>query len=639
MARSPPGSTGRHDLRNGPQGFGTSLRRPANVLSAWASAIAVVLTIGSIGYVVAMKSGLDRLQVVAAHRLDVVAASLDGELARFEYLPSLLEMNPSVSRLIDTPSDSDLRNEVNLYLHGINATAGATTVYVLNRAGLCLAASDWNEPGTPLGANLSFRPYMREALAVGHGRFYGVGITSGLAGYYMSYALQSRGQQHGVATVKITLDKTERAWSKLPGNVVAIDERGVAILSSQPAWKFRPVTPLTQRLRDDIANARPYGKAELLPLDWKVEERLSAETAIVSLGGTRYFSATRELEHAAWKLVVLEDTAATYAAARNLGVTVALITSVLLLLAVLQWQRQRSVRHRLVNQAALQAAHDALESRVNERTAELVEANEHLAEEVGSRKAIESHLRATQDELVHAGKMAVLGQLSAGMVHEINQPLAAMRTLSDNACAFIGQGRTDEACSNLRRVAQLTDRLGSVARQLTVFAHKARQPPKPAVLQHALASAQFLLSHRLRERDVEIETSISPEDLAALADEVRLEQVLVNLIGNGIDAVSGGPVRRIRVEATQAGGRCIVSVSDTGPGIRADVLSRLFEPFVTTKVAGAGLGLGLVISAHIVRDSGGSLKASNLDGGGARFVIDLPLAGGAHTLNKEPQHG
>jgi two-component system, NtrC family, C4-dicarboxylate transport sensor histidine kinase DctB len=283
----------------------------------------------------------------------------------------------------------------------------------------------------------------------------------------------------------------------------------------------------------------------------------------------------------------------------------------------------------LANQAALQAAHDALESRVTERTAALVEANEQLADEVGSRKVIESNLRATQDELVHAGKMAVLGQLSAGMVHEINQPLAAMRTLSDTACMLIGLGRTDEACSNLRRVAQLTDRLGSVTRQLTVFAHKARQPPKPAVVQRAVASAQFLLSHRVRERDVEIETSISPADLAALADEVRLEQVLVNLIGNGIDAVSGEPMRRIYIEAKQAGGRCVISVSDTGSGIRADVLSRLFEPFVTTKAAGAGLGLGLVISTHIVRDSGGSLRAANLDDGGACFVIDLPLASGA----------
>ena len=592
----------------------------------WGAAITVVLTVGLIGYTLARVSGLEHLRVLAEHRLDVVAASLDGELARFEYLPSLLEMNSSVSRLIDAPASGDLRNEVNLYLHGINATAGATTVYVLNQAGLCLAASDWDEPGTPLGTNLSFRPYMRDALAFGKGRFYGVGITSGLAGYYMSYALQSNGRQHGVATVKISLDKTEQAWRKLPGNVLVMDERGVSILSSQPTWKFRPLVPLTQRLRDDIATARPYGKAELVPLDWKGEASVPGETAIANLGGTRYFTVNRKLQHATWSLIVLEDTAPTYSAARNLGVTAALITAVLLLLAILQWQRQRSLRHRLANQAALQAAHDALESRVKDRTAELVEANEHLADEVSSRVAIESNLRATQDELVHAGKMAVLGQLSAGMVHEINQPLAAMRTLSDNACVFIGQGRSDEACSNLRRVAQLTDRLGLVTHQLTVFAHKARQPPKPAVIQHAIAGAQFLLSHRLRERDVELETKLWPASLAALTDEVRLEQVLVNIIGNGIDAVSDRPVRRIVIEAKQTGDRCVLTVTDTGTGIRADVLSRLFEPFVTTKSVGTGLGLGLVISAHIVRDSGGTLRAANLDAGGACFVIELPVA-------------
>lgn len=625
MVRSAVGSAG-DGTRACHQPGPAWLRTPGEALPIWTTASVLVLAAGLAAYAAALDTALDRLQVVAAHRLDVLAASLDGELARFEYLPSLLEMNPGVARLVDAPEDVDLRREVNLYLHGINATSGATTVYVLDQAGLCISASDWNMPGTPLGMNLSFRPYMRDALTTGHGRFYGVGVTSGLAGYYMSYALQSGGRQHGVATVKISLDKAESAWSKLPGHVLVLDERGVAILASRSAWKYRPTAPLTERLRHDITEARPYGKATLVPLDWRVEEGPTGDTSIVEMAGIRYLAATRELRHAAWKLIVLEDTAPTYGTARTFGATAALLTSVVLLLASLRWQRRRSIHHRLANQAALQAAHDALESRVEQRTAELREANVHLAGEVISRRQIELDLLATQDELVHAGKMAVLGQLSAGMVHEINQPLAAMRTLSDNACVFIQQGRMEDACSNLRRVAQLTDRLGSVTGQLRGFAYKSRQLDRPAVVRVALANAQFLLAHRLREWQVDLVVAIDPPDLAVSADEVRLEQVLVNLIGNGIDALSAVSRRRIVVEASRSGERCQIVVSDTGPGIPAVVLARMFEPFMTTKSTGAGLGLGLVISAHIVRDSGGTLQAHNIEGGGARFAIDLPLA-------------
>lgn len=610
--------------------------RPAYAFSVWTSALAFVLAGGLVAYVAASRTGSARLEDLTAHRLDVVAAGLDGELARFDYLPSLLEMNPSIARLIDAPADAGLRDEVNFYLHGINATAGATTLYVLNREGLCIAASDWNQPGTPLGADLSFRPYMREALATGRGRFYGVGITSGLAGYFMSYALQDHGHEHGVATVKISLDSTGRSWEKSPGSVLLLDERGVTILSSHADWKYRPLAALSQRVLDDIADARPYGKAGLVPLDWQVEQQLSADTAIANLGGTQVFAATRALRQAKWKLIVLEDMAPVQLAARHAGITAALTLSVLLLLASQQWQRHRALRCRLASQADLQSAHDALEARVAERTAEMVDANARLAGEVRTRKDVELHLRATQDELVHAGKMAVLGELSAGMVHEINQPLAAMRTLSDNACVLIMHGRFDEVRGNLQRIAQLTDRLGLVTSQLKVFAHKAPRPLAPASLQQAIANAHFLLAHRLRRSEVEMSASVQPPSLTALADDARLEQVLVNIIGNGIDAVAGGAVRRVYVEAVAAGERCVVTISDTGPGIRQDLLSRLFEPFVTSKPAGAGLGLGLMISAHIVREFGGSLRASNHGAGGARFVMELPLAAATFP---EPAHG
>lgn len=603
------------------------MRRAAlRTVLGWIAAPAIIAGAAVVAHGFAWRTGLERLSDATQHRLDMISAQLDGQLTRFGHLPTLLEMTPSVFRLLAAPNDPKLREEVNEYLNGVNATTGAANLYVLDRSGTGVAASDWNTPGTPIGTDLSFRPYVRDALAHGRGSFYGVGITSGRAGYYLSYALRERGDLRGVATVKIDLEYSERAWSKLPGIVLLADERDVVILSTQARWKYRPLAPLSPDALADIATTRQYGEAELAPLQWNVTQRLNPDAEILDLAHTRYLASTRRVNRGQWRLMVLDDLTPVRATARLTAIAAALAMAVLCLIGVTLWQRQRALRSKLASRAALQAANDSLESKVAERTGELHRANTLLASEVEVRKAIEADLRATQNELVHAGKMAVLGQMSAGMVHELNQPLGALRTLSDNACVLLDQDRFDAVRANLQRIAHLVDRLGRLTTQLKAFAHKSNTPPEAVSIRQAIADALFLVSSRLREHGVEMEVQVDPPELAAWAEDARLGQVLVNLLGNAIDAMTNAPVRRLRVHAEAFGDRCVIEVSDSGPGIRADILPRLFEPFTTTKSAGAGLGLGLMISAHIVRDFGGSLRAANLETGGACFVIELPLA-------------
>ena len=218
--------------------------------------------------------------------------------------------------------------------------------------------------------------------------------------------------------------------------------------------------------------------------------------------------------------------------------------------------------------------------------------------------------------------------MSAGLVHELNQPLAAMRALSDNACVLIESRRDEEARGNLRRIGKLVDRLGKLTRQLKLFSRKwsGGAAPVPVVVRAVIASARELQAEHIRESGVEVELKIEPPALKVLADEAALEQVFVNLMDNAIDAMSDAPARRLRIDAQVQGGRCVVTISDSGPGIRDDILPRLFAPFVTSKAAGAGLGLGLLVSANIVRDFSGSLRGWNMEGGGACFEIELPLA-------------
>jgi two-component system C4-dicarboxylate transport sensor histidine kinase DctB len=278
---------------------------------------------------------------------------------------------------------------------------------------------------------------------------------------------------------------------------------------------------------------------------------------------------------------------------------------VLLLVAVALWQRRRAVRQKLANQAALQAAHDTLESTVVARTAQL---------------------RAAQGELVHAGKMAALGQMSAGVVHELNQPLTAMRTLSESATILLDKSRLDDVRGNLERIRGMVDRLARLTSQLRTFAYKGELPLAPVQLSHAIADAQVIVADASKKQRVTIEVDVQPPALRVMAEDAALGSVLANLMRNAIDAMQDAPVRTLRLEARPKEGRVLLSVTDTGSGIRPDVLPRLFEPFVTGKAAGSGLGLGLVISAQLVRSMDGSLRAANLESGGACFVIDLPAA-------------
>jgi two-component system, NtrC family, C4-dicarboxylate transport sensor histidine kinase DctB len=581
-----------------------------------AIALALVVAASWIGYAVAFYRGLDHLHAAAQQRLAVEAARLDGYLSRFEYLPSLLETSPNVFRLLGAPADPALRQTVSLYLKSINLLAGADNLYVLGVSGEALAAADFEQPGTPVGRNLSYRPYMSEALASGRGAFFGVGITSGRAGYYLSYALKDGGgTTRGVAAVKVNLDSFERDWRNIESGVLLIDERGVAILASRDEWRLRPIEPLSPQLQDDISRSRPYGNSDLKPLGWTFVDQFSDGAARVTAGnGAAYTVSERPINHGLWKLVLLDDEAPTRQTALIIGAMSGLTSLVALLALGLVEQRRREIKQRLASQAALQAANDMLEIRVQERTAEL---------------------RAAQDELVHAGKLAALGQMSAGIVHELNQPLAALQTAADNAVLLVDRGSIGDARGNLTRIGELVRRLGRLTSQLRVFAYKSNSPLDMVSVEHAVAESLKIVAARVKEGGVDVVTDIDA-NLCVVADQTRLEQLLCNIVGNALDAVESVERKSILIRATREEGqtaRCRIAISNSGPAIASDVLQRMFEPFVTTKPAGKGLGLGLMLSNHIAHSFGGELRARNLMPCGAEFVVLLPLtdiAGASH---------
>jgi two-component system C4-dicarboxylate transport sensor histidine kinase DctB len=242
-------------------------------------------------------------------------------------------------------------------------------------------------------------------------------------------------------------------------------------------------------------------------------------------------------------------------------------------------------------------------------------------------------LRAAQDDLVQASKLAALGQMSAALAHEINQPLAALQTFLASSRLLLERGEDGRVQGNIDRMEKLIARISGLTQHLKRFARKSPPQRAPLPLLGAVRNAVALFENRLRLEGIDLSIAV-PEGLTVLGDEVRLEQVLVNLIGNALDAIAGAPLRRIRITAGGDGRTIHLSIGDSGPGFAPEALPRLFTPFFTTKPPGQGLGLGLVVSKGIVEDMGGTLTLENRPDAetGARFILSLPSA-------EEPSHG
>lgn len=552
-----------------------------------------------------MAAGISRDALLdqAGPKRDLYVAGLRSELTRHETTPAILGLSRTLRTALQSPDDPAAVEAANIYMEQIAARTGAAALYLLDSGGTTLAASNWRQADSFVGRNFAYRPYFRDALSGGVGRFYGVGTTSREPGHYFARALDEGGLTLGITVVKVSLAPVEKSWAGLSDRILVVDGNGVVILSSVPDWTFRTLAPLSEAEKVRLADTRQYEGVALRALDW----RPGADGTVTLAGDARtYLASDSAVEGTPWRLYLLSSLDGV-AMARTVGRVGGVGVAALCLLGWLYWRQRRRTRRAWERSAA------ALEREVAARTAELLAANEDL--------------RRAQDDLVQAAKLAALGQLSAGITHELNQPLAALRTFSDNAAAFLERGRLERVEENLRHIAGLTERMARITGQLRNFARRSDNRPEPVAVAGAIDSALTLLAEKVRRVGAEILLDLA-DGLTVRCDRLRLEQVLVNLIGNALDAVMGREVRQVVVTGAAAGGRVLLRVADTGPGIADNHMPHLFEPFFTTKPPGVGLGLGLVISASIIRDHHGSLTAANGRDGGAVFSIDLPAGEG-----------
>jgi len=602
--------------------------------------LAVALLIGAAGllaYRISEHAGMREQRNAASHRLDLFAAAVDGVVNRYAHIPSALELNPDVASLLRWPTDGARRATANHYLERLNALVGSIALFVLDPHGIVLAASNWNQPDSFIGEDLAFRSYFQQALAGETGRHFAVGTTRGDPGYFVAHPLREDGRVVGVAVIKIGLDGLRDTWRSLGTPALIADHNKVVILASVEPWLYTALAPLSPLALAEIERTRLYHDRPLGRFPFAITPALEETGVVVEVsrrdfglqaptpGSAAYLAQGRRLAANGWQLVVFSDLRLVRNQAVSHAALAMIATGFVLLFVAFLAQRRRILRQKLEAKALLEKANRELEATVARRTEALTQANVLLRKEIGEREQAELTLRAAQDELVQAAKLAVLGQLATGITHELNQPLGAIRTLAGNALEFLRRGDQPTAEKNLGIVTRLADQMGSIITPLKTFARKSPAIPARVDVAHAVANALVLLDARLQRSEVRVDNRCTAGAVIAWCDQNRLEQVLINLIGNAADAMREQPGRVLTLSAAaQDDDTVTLTVADTGPGLPERVRAHLFEPFFTTKPPGEGLGLGLAISRDIVRDFGGDLAADNLPAGGACFTLRLP---------------
>ena len=579
--------------------------------------------------------GINTLKEQGNARLDLYVNYLQGVLEKYQSLPELLAIDSNLVHALSSPHEKKRIETLNRYLETINKVSDTLDTYLMNKDGLTIAASNWQESRPFVGRNFSYRPYFKQAMTGKLGRYFALGVTSSKRGYYFAYPVRKDGEIIGAVTIKISIDSVEQKWAQQGENILVTDPDGVIFITTYPGWRYKTLEPLNPHVVNRINESKRYPETTFDPV---VDEVLNGNDSTQFLTiykkssdePIRAVKQSRFMPQAGWNVHILTDIVdvKTKVFMINLIVTASfLVTYILTLLFVQRHYRLQELATIEENtKTALKEANEQLESRVVARTHELTEANELLVKEVIERKETEIKLKRTRKELIHAAKLAVLGQMSAGINHELNQPLAAIRSYTDNGRQFLKKGRYEEAMWNMAQIAELTERMAQIGVQLKLFSKKSSGQIVTVPLHGVVDGAMEILKPAFKKAGVSITISIEPADLIIRGNNVLLQQVLVNLLSNAMHAMESQYTKEIILTCSIQKDRVLIAVEDTGTGITEKHLKNIFDPFYTTKKSGQGLGLGLTISDRIVRDFGGKIVYVPTTTG-ARFEFTLEKIG------------
>ena len=538
----------------------------------------------------------------ASQQLALYANSLHTLIERYRALPAVLALDSEMISALKGPLDAATQDLLNRKLERINNAAQSSTLELMDRTGLAVAASNWKLPSSYVGHNYAFRPYFRQTLSQGTGRFYAVGVTTGVPGYFLSSAVLDEHEQFlGAMVVKLEFPELEREWAQGNDLLLVSDARGIVFIANQPGWRYRNLRPLSASDLAELTATRQYDKKQLQSLETQTLQRFDENSHLMRVNGpdgnARYIWESLPLKGEGWTLHLLRKPQFAFEDQRNAGLAAAGSWLALVFLVLFLTQRWRLARMR-------QRSREELEQLVEERT---------------------QALRTAQDGLVQSAKLAALGQMSAALAHEINQPLTAQRMQLATLRLLLDHGRVEDAYKALTPLDDMLTRMAALTGHLKTFARKSPSGLRERLdLASVVDQALQLLDARLRDEGIGTVLDLT-RPAWVRGDAIRLEQVLINLLRNALDAMANKPRKRLEIRLHADEQLWQLTVSDSGGGIAEEHLNSVFDPFFTTKPVGDGLGLGLAVSYAIVHELGGRLCVANR-GDGAVFTLTLPIA-------------
>ncbi|WP_377510811.1 ATP-binding protein [Octadecabacter sp. R77987] len=533
----------------------------------------------------------------------LTARAVEAEVERLRSLPAVAAEDV---RVRDALAGTGPLQAANTYLETVAVHAQAGELFLIDAQGETIAASNWNRAGSFVGENYAFRPYFQEAMATGQGRFYAIGVTTGVPGYFLSTRIDVSGTR-GVLVVKLDLRALQEIWRAADADVALADENGVVFLSARPEWQYRALTRLDADVLARIAATRAYDGVMLGTTKALVTEPPDG----INAEGKGWIARMAPMPATGWQVIAARSTGQLYIWSLGWAALAALGTLAIAAALKAAEQRRQIIALRL-------SQSERLEAMVIERTAD-------LAREVDARSQAEVDLRAAQEALVHTEKMAALGRMSAAIVHEISQPLAAMEaTLS---AAELSVDHEDTATmTRLGKAHGMIRRMQRTTKHLKSFARKDVVELSLIDMGASVTAALDLVAPRLRDIGVVPDYNNPDKAVFVMAGAIRIEQVVVNLLLNAMDAIADVKDASIAISLTAQDGQARLCVRDTGVGIAEADLSLVGEPFTSTKLTGEGLGLGLAICKAILADFNGSVDIASTKGQGTQVTVTLPLA-------------
>jgi two-component system C4-dicarboxylate transport sensor histidine kinase DctB len=553
----------------------------------------VLATLGAIAIVLVTNSWLtDRFSETTRNRAEVrlalYAGNLVSELQRTSVVPLLLSRDPELLQALESGNYTATSQRLMSFQQEI----GAASILLVDRDGRTVGATNRNL----LGVSHRQAPYFVEAQRTNDTIFSSGGREGGQMDFTYARALTADSRTLGVIVVEADLLKYERSWAGLTDAVLVTDSEGRVILSTEPRWRG---LLLDEALAVQDAPSA-LSRAFQATTDW------AGRPPDAYVRGQAVLRVEARVPFRGWRIVAF--TALDQVRERVNTILALEIMAFAILLAAAFYLASRRAW--------------SMTNRFRRESAELRLLNSRLQRAIAEREKVRQDLAVAEATLAQSSKLAALGEMSAAVSHELNQPLAAMKTYLAGARLLLQRKRPEEALASFQRIDDLIERMGAITRQLKSYARKGGEAFEEVDVRAALSSALAMMEPQLKARVVRITRTVPRTPVLVLADRLRLEQVLINLLRNALDATKSVAEPRIDLTVTQTDA-VRMTVRDNGHGITD--LENLFEPFYTTKKPGEGVGLGLAISSGIVNDLGGRLTARNAEGGGAAFTVELPL--------------